>query len=285
MVGMGTRIYDTLVRRPSGFPRLIPIHTMTDTEGMPMTATETAPAPSPTALPELIADFHRDGWVVLPGVLPPDRSPAWRDAFLPLHERQIAVDPPNRGPHRWHCYLPFAAPFDDALLWAHPQVLEVVHGVLGSDAAATVIGSDTPRTGAIAQDVHQDLADLAGQEALATFCIGLNLALVPFTEENGPMELWPGSHRWPAVGVDRNAAVAGRPGLKPLLQPGDILLRDLRLWHRGTANRSRSPRPMLAVTYMASWFRFRMTPAAIPRARYEAMSETQRLLMRHCDIG
>ena len=34
--------------------------------------------------------------------------------------------------------------------------------------------------------------------------------------------------------------------------PGDVLIRDMRLWHRGTSNTSTDPRVMLALIYQAA---------------------------------
>lgn len=55
-------------------------------------------------------------------------------------------------------------------------------------------------------------------------------------------------------------------GLEPqaLITPaGSVLVRDARMWHRGTPNRSTEKRSMLAMVFSRSWYR----PDTLPMAR------------------
>ena len=52
----------------------------------------------------------------------------------------------------------------------------------------------------------------------------------------------------------------------------DALIRDLRVWHRGTPNRSRAPRPNLALTYTLPWMRYSMELPRIARDRFAALA-------------
>jgi ectoine hydroxylase-related dioxygenase (phytanoyl-CoA dioxygenase family) len=45
-------------------------------------------------------------------------------------------------------------------------------------------------------------------------------------------------------------------GQRVLMPAGSFLIRDPRMWHRGTPNRSDSPRPMLSFAYGRTWYRF-----------------------------
>ena len=61
---------------------------------------------------------------------------------------------------------------------------------------------------------------------------------------------------------------------------GGAVIRDIRCWHGGTANRSDEIRAMTSVGYAAPWFlRFRKDNL-LPRAVYDALSERAMQLTR-----
>jgi hypothetical protein len=77
----------------------------------------------------------------------------------------------------------------------------------------------------------------------------LNVAVVDTDLANGAIEVVPGSHHqfyklWRFV-VEK----LYRFGKRLPLQQGDVLLRTSNLWHRGMANLTSVPRPMLAFTW------------------------------------
>jgi hypothetical protein len=112
-----------------------------------------------------------------------------------------------------------------------------------------LIASDTPLADAGFQGAHQDFT---------RFSIALNIPLVDVTDDNGPTEVWPGTHRnGPfstaphSISADRARALsaASRP-LRMTVPAGTLVVRDHRLLHRGSANLTREPRPMLSVYYV-----------------------------------
>ncbi|RUP10149.1 phytanoyl-CoA dioxygenase family protein [Hyphomicrobium sp.] len=76
-----------------------------------------------------------------------------------------------------------------------------------------------------------------------------NVAVVDSTIENGAMEAIPGTHKrfykYTQFVLERVARNAVRVPLKR----GDVLVRTSNVWHRGTANHTSAPRPMLAMTW------------------------------------
>jgi Phytanoyl-CoA dioxygenase (PhyH) len=76
-----------------------------------------------------------------------------------------------------------------------------------------------------------------------------NVAIVDIDWSNGPTEVIPGSHRrfypyWRFV-AERTARLS-----TPVpLSRGDVLIRTSTLWHRGTANRSGSVRPLMSLSF------------------------------------
>ena len=44
------------------------------------------------------------------------------------------------------------------------------------------------------------------------------------------------------------------PPLQPSVRCGGVLIRDIRLWHRGMPNYTGTPRPMIAMIHWISWW-------------------------------
>jgi ectoine hydroxylase-related dioxygenase (phytanoyl-CoA dioxygenase family) len=75
---------------------------------------------------------------------------------------------------------------------------------------------------------------------------------------------------------------AGLPGQRVLMPAGSFLVRDPRMWHRGTPNRSSAARPMLSLAYGRSWYRF--NAVSIHRDVFEAWPERVRELFRLASV-
>ena len=98
--------------------------------------------------------------------------------------------------------------------------------------------------------------------------------------ENGAIRFVPGTHRTraPIPGLEtepewmRNSLLCA--------PAGSAVIRDVRCWHGGTANRSDHARPMTSVGYHAPWFRAREAPV-LPRTRYTTLSARAQTLCRH----
>jgi hypothetical protein len=237
----------------------------------------TPPSASPAAA------VREAGYCVFPGLLPPAFIAALRVEFEGLiRARVAAADPVNRGPQRYQTYLPWEAPFADPRLFENDQVLGVVEEVLGPDPALAYFASDTPLPGSDYQRVHSDTRRLFPESDLVPPAYGLvlNVPLVDCTEENGSLEFWPGTHLLAAEG-DLDTRAASLPSRRANLSAGDGLLRDLRMWHRGTPNRSAGMRPHLAVVYVRPWYRFELEAPALSAAACEALSERGRKLLRY----
>ena len=213
---------------------------------------------------------------MLPEPLPADFVAELREAFMPLLEEYVAASQPNRGPQRHQVYLPFEAPFSDPALWANPAVLRIVEQVLGPDFECTYYGSDTPYPGSADQPVHQDGGPLfpEWESRPPIYCVALNVPLVDVDEANGPLEWFRGAERpGPDAEPERFTGSAGT-----------MLLRDTRVWHRGSPNVGDNPRPMLALLYTRDWYRFPLYRPAVDRGVYDRLPEPGRRLFRGADI-
>lgn len=242
------------------------------------------PTLSPEAIQARADDIRMTGYCVLENALPEELLVRLREGFYPLLEAKRAM-PSNRGANRYQMHLPFAPPFADPQLYDHPDVLAILENLFGSDLICTYFASDTPLPGSEYQRVHLD-ARLPFPDApygVPVFSVVVNAPLVDFTEENGPLELWPTTHLI-AQPKAMETIAAQLPSLRPLLKTGSLLLRDVRLWHRGTPNRSDHARPNLALVYSRGWYRFDPGPyplVKIPRATYEAFPDRVQRMFRY----
>jgi ectoine hydroxylase-related dioxygenase (phytanoyl-CoA dioxygenase family) len=221
--------------------------------------------------------LHTAGYVVLRDALPPDLVARAReefedtlqdcgesrqgDAWYQVSRRRQAVFW-ERGA-RWRIFPKLRPPLSDPCLLANPLVMPVLTELLGSDFRCKFVSSDTCMNGSALQAPHRELGAGGAREARAYI---VNVPLTRCSTRNGPLEVWPtASHLWSADVLDRhglsdevqdgpNPALeefARRlPSERLLLEPGSLLIRDPGMLHRGTPNRTSSPRTMLTICYL-----------------------------------
>jgi len=233
-------------------------------------------------------EIRMNGYTMIPNVFPADKIATMLERFDPLLDEKRAREQTNRGANRFQMHLPFEAPFADPLLYENEDILAINENLFGPDQILTYFASDTPFPGSDYQKVHLDCR-LPFPEApygVPTYSVVLNMALVDFTEENGPLELWPNATHMIAQPKDMERMAAMMPSVRLLLKAGDLLLRDARCWHRGTPSNGTRSRPNLALVYSRGWFRFEGTPyrIKIPRAIWDGFSERMKKICRYCAI-
>jgi hypothetical protein len=59
----------------------------------------------------------------------------------------------------------------------------------------------------------------------------------------------------------------------------------MRMWHRGTPNRSDHARPNLALIYSRPWLKTNYPPIGIPQETYDNLGERAKRLFRFENIG
>lgn len=137
----------------------------------------------------------------------------------------------------------------------HPWFVAVCEAVLGRDYKIVEVGFDIPFPGAQDQPWHRDFrAPPETLEGRRLNSLAFNLTTIDTRPEHGPFEVAPGTQWDPIEGAkdgmfpDRSlwGRYQGRAQLK-MPQRGDISARSALTIHRGTANRSDEPRPVLVV--------------------------------------
>jgi hypothetical protein len=146
------------------------------------------------------------------------------------------------------------------------MAVAVSRALLGPGVHNDFYSGNTNLPGSQAQPVHVDEGQLWAEMELAHPCSGVvvQVCLVDTDERNGAIELWPGTHRDTAMhrGLETLRVPTDRVGARRALVPpvrgrtrlGDMLLRDVRIWHRGMPNHSDQPRHMLAMFHRPAWF-------------------------------
>lgn len=234
--------------------------------------------------------IRMNGYIVLENVLPPSKIQPLHETFMKLFEQHFAVNKVNNGPNRTMMYLPFAEPFIDPDIVAHPFVLAIMDELLGKDYVCRYMASDTPLPGSDYQNVHADLGALFPESAitLPPALMVVNIPLVDFRTDNGPMEIWPGGTHLMPENANRPEFIqqmsAHMHSESVLMPAGSLLIRDLRMWHRGTPNQSDAARPNLAFIYARPWYSMaRKIP--VSRELYATLDPKLQALFRLEDIG
>lgn len=198
--------------------------------------------------------YERDGFLVVPGLFPPEEVAWLRDHYMDLRAQGTypgdfggvdltSADPLKRYPrmihmHRWD---------DPSLRWLLDARLNAcMTALLGREpyAVQTMLYFKPP--GARGQALHQDQFYLQVQPGT---CLAAWLALDTCDAENGCMQVVPGSHRLPLLCTERAdtkisftdvtvPVPEGVPVAPVLMEPGDVLFFNGSLIHGSYPNTS-----------------------------------------------
>jgi len=145
-------------------------------------------------------------------------------------------------------------------------VISVTKSLLGPGLTNDFYSGNTNLPGSGGQPVHADEGQLWPNLSAAHPPVRLvvNVPVVDMDEANGSTELWPGTHldttisaRMDTIRVPLDVLEARRavsPPFQPSVEAGSVLIRDIRVWHRGTPNHSGRPRPMIAMIHNIAWW-------------------------------
>jgi Phytanoyl-CoA dioxygenase (PhyH) len=183
---------------------------------------------------------------------------------------------------------PFRDPYTDPRLVANSFAMPIIERILGEDCRVCYYSADAPLPGSDYQVVHADYKPFFPDSdvVLPTAGLVVNFPLIEVTEGNGPMDVWPNSHLLPEKAYSAARISDAARSIEPtkMLTPkGSMLIRDVRMWHRGTPNMSNQIRPNLALIYTRSWWDGAFYPQdslGITRTNYEGLPERAKQLFR-----
>jgi hypothetical protein len=151
---------------------------------------------------------------------------------------------------------------------ANPIAVSVARALMGRVRLSLYTGNTMLAYTTQSQPVHWDDYQLwpGLEHAPPASSLAVNIPLVDVSLDNGALEVWPGTHldvrsieqSTRSLLVPDEWLEARRAEVPPVHVPlpkGAMLLRDLRMWHRGTTNATDAARPMLALSYQPCWYR------------------------------
>lgn len=154
------------------------------------------------------------------------------------------------GHRRYMVTVELSGAFADPVVYANPQVMQVVRDSLGASAIIETFGVVVSLPGAEAQHRHRDGSPLFDSLLIGMLPAHALTAVFPLLEMNamhGTTALWSGSHRYPEQ-VDEASRI------EPTVPVGGCVIWDYRLLHGGTPNLSTHVRPILYCTYARDWW-------------------------------
>jgi hypothetical protein len=238
------------------------------------------------ALDRVAEDLNRDGICVLRGLFDPGLVREWSAAFDRLfQERQSR--PGGLAPreqNRYYLTLPWVEPFADTNVWANPAILGVLDRVFAQEYVMVQLGADVPLKGSDYQETHRDYRPLYTDDIVTPlYALAVNFPLVEVTTENGPFEMARGTHVLPRDEGLRRLADGELELEQFTMQLGDCMIRTPLALHRGTPNRTDTPRPMVVMGYVMHWLHTPKVDLTLPRAYYDSLTPAQQKLLR-CEV-
>lgn len=198
-------------------------------------------------LDQVAEQFARDGYVVLRGALPAELCSNYGEAVIGEYQRlgDAGWRFASSGSLAGHLRVTLGPGGYDLLSALETAgVPQLVGSLCAEPMALAEASGNLNLPGSVHQDFHID-GRFAERLVIANVC------LVATDDRNGATELVPASHLTDLSYWRFRADHWPRRALRPVLEPGDVLLRPSTLWHRGTPNRCAVPRPMAAFVWGA----------------------------------
>jgi hypothetical protein len=205
----------------------------------------------------IMGGLYGDGIIALKGAFPRPWVEGLREDIITLYQeaRQVPGGALPRGPQRWYVEVHPERIRGFVDIATHPWFVAVCEAVLGPDYRIVEVGFDIPFPGAEDQPWHRDFrAPEATIKGRRLNSLAFNLSCVDTIPAMGAFEIAPGT-QWDDLGDCPNEMFPPRElwpryiarAQPKLPQMGDISARSALTIHRGTANRSTEPRPVLVV--------------------------------------
>ena len=170
---------------------------------------------------------------------------------------------------------------------ANPFAVQIMRSAM-ADIRCSFIHTNTACPGSGYQPIHRDTPTLFGIHNAPTPIVHavVNIPLIPFTLENGATEVWPGTH-WivddcEADGAQLEDRAHFFPSQRTVLPVGALVVRDLRMWHRGVPNPGTELRTMMAIVYQRAFVH--EEACNIPQTTWDSWSEDTQKIFRFNDI-
>jgi ectoine hydroxylase-related dioxygenase (phytanoyl-CoA dioxygenase family) len=234
-----------------------------------------------------LAELHDKGFCVLKAHFSRSLVEACRKAFWPIlmDYLETHAEEPNRGLYRHFLPMPFDLPCFSPEFFFDAKVLNIVRAAMDDRIVADQWGCDVPLRGSIHQSLHGDYKRPLFAEApdllLPIYMLVVSFGLIEITPEYGPIQIAPGTHRAPRSEARRTVESAEIELQSVPLALGDVLIRNPLALHRGTPNKTGTPRPLVTIRYVRHWYVDQSRPVnPIPRFVWQRLTPEQQSVMR-----
>ena len=207
-----------------------------------------------------VRQIQRQGFCVIPGVIPPDR-------IAPLRDEMVRV---VTGDNLYRSGLTGVAIKENlinvtqafALFLRSTPLISVIEALLGPHVRVNSASVIVTQSGNARGDWHVDWpfgqftpGHMPAPYPDLVMHLSTIWMLTPFTTKTGGTSVVPGSHRWgDNPRMDKADLFKPYPGeVQAEGEAGSVLVFDTRLWHAVAPNVSGEPRVALAVRYMPWW--------------------------------
>lgn len=192
-----------------------------------------------TTIEENVRELETSGYTVLESCLDVKCVEEVRQQVIAEYEAARPL--PWRGGGKWFGHIEYVPPISSPIIReaaSNKKIQEIVDQALAKNYKIIGVGGNANLPGSTYQPAHMD--GVQGTDFLV-----VNIPLGKVTEQNGSLEVWPGTHKEQLTVSEFNSVP--RQSARVNSSPGDIVMRYSNVWHRGTPNRSSEVRFMLAI--------------------------------------
>ncbi|HHZ90566.1 TPA: hypothetical protein EYN98_30220 [Candidatus Poribacteria bacterium] len=220
---------------------------------------------SPIHLEETIKAINEDGYVIIKDVIPHEPLDILKEKMGQDSEILIKSEKWGGAGHL-HGHLqqgpPPFAPYVFSEIVANPFIIQVSKALFGEGIFNSFYNGNTNCPGSLKQPLHMDGKHLwpCLEVSHPPVSVVINISPIDTNEENGSVELWPSTHL--IGGTPRPMTTEIEEARRQIIPPirgnarkGSVLIRDVRLWHRGVPNQSSQMRHMIAMIHHIGWWR------------------------------
>ena len=250
----------------------------------------------PYDVDQLLEEWRINGFVVFEDLIPTDTIDRIREAWAPLREAGVKEQgtKPVRGTGRYNIRVPFQRPFVDPAIFEHPSLVQFLEGALGEDYVWNHFDSNIPiDTCKDYQRWHRDTQIPFPGLMTPAYTVGVKIPLVDTDEQNGSIEVLPGTQYVSDVDLQDDLDRVFGPGLdrrgryysvRLNLRKGSLWIHDARIFHRGTPNFTGIPRDELCMAISRPWlfntWQYEYTEPHLPRKLWDCLSDHARQVLR-----
>ena len=242
---------------------------------------------------DIMGGLYGDGIIGLKGAFSREWVARMREDIETLfaEARKVEGGALPRGPERWYVEVHPERVRGFVDIATHPWFVAVCETVLGPDYRIVEVGFDIPFPGAADQPWHRDfVVPDATTKGRRLNSLAFNLTAVDTVPEMGPFEIALGTQWDQFEGCPRGmfpprehwARYVAR-AVPKMPKMGDISARSALTIHRGTPNRTDTPRPMVVMGYVMHWLHTPNVDLTFPRGYHESLPEPTRRRLR-CQV-